>query len=149
MGDVKIKFTSQTLELLDEAFKRIKELENTLTELQMFLNGAGILPSVHYFDGDESEDDPADKPEPLWKVENDRLYISNKVIDPKGSLVYDHVWVFRNEKNKIEANIINPGELIPPLSSLYTRFDDNWWRYEGGFLHCLELMNLGLPYEVE
>lgn len=33
--------------------KRIEELESVLTELQVFLNGEGILPGVHYFGKEE------------------------------------------------------------------------------------------------
>ena len=42
----------ELIQSVNEAFKRIKELENSFTELQVFLNGIGILPSVHYFDND-------------------------------------------------------------------------------------------------
>lgn len=46
----------KTLELLSDAFSRIKELEDTLTELQIFLNAEGVLPGVHYLGEHKDEE---------------------------------------------------------------------------------------------
>jgi hypothetical protein len=46
--------TSTVTEALFEIFDRLDKIEDVLTELQVYLNGEGILPDVYYLDNSQS-----------------------------------------------------------------------------------------------
>lgn len=72
--------------------KRLDKIEDVLTELQVFLNGEGILPSVHYFNDDVVKCEPEWLPCPNPECRCKRaVYIDVHTID---SLEGDYTYYF-------------------------------------------------------